>query len=187
MFQKALESAVTRLHKLRKHGAVRDFALIGGFAVARWGVPRATADIDFVFHQGTTPLETLAGELQGKLHRGGPRDPLVSAITFLEKSRAQSVPIQLLQFPPAWEEVAFEECVEEKFGRVILRTVGWKALVLLKLYAGSALDIEDAKRVLEVVKPNAKETALLFSRATRLRVSKRLERAMKRDGSADRE
>jgi hypothetical protein len=47
VFEEALTKVLSRLEAARVQGLLGDYALIGGFAVAAWGVPRATQEIDF--------------------------------------------------------------------------------------------------------------------------------------------
>ena len=47
MFQQAFTDVLSRLETAKFKGFVEAFALIGGFAVPAWGVPRATRNIDF--------------------------------------------------------------------------------------------------------------------------------------------
>ncbi|BCA56464.1 hypothetical protein W02_36040 [Nitrospira sp. KM1] len=46
MFEEALAKVIVRPDAARSEGSLDSYALIGGFAVAAWGVPRATQDID---------------------------------------------------------------------------------------------------------------------------------------------
>jgi hypothetical protein len=60
VFQQALTDVLSRLETARVHGLVEAFALIGGFAVSAWGVPRATQDIDCTVSIGTSEPQILA-------------------------------------------------------------------------------------------------------------------------------
>lgn len=48
--------------------------------------------------------------------------------------------------------------------------VNWKALVLMKLYAGRAVDLQDAKSILAVHRPDSSEQERLITRAEQLGV-----------------
>jgi len=178
VFQEALNEANKKLLSAKQGGFLRSFAIIGGLAVARWGQPRMTQDIDFVVSLADRSLEELAVYLSGKATIGGLQDPLLGAITFMHQAEEVSVPIQLIQFPPAWEEVAFQDVEEEKINKLLLPFVSWKALILLKLYAGGAQDIEDIKAVLKINQPKEKELVELLKQAESLRVDRRLEKAL---------
>ncbi len=60
MFREALIDIVHRLEQARQNGLLHAYALIGGFAFAAWGLPRATQDIDFAFDLGGTNPSLLA-------------------------------------------------------------------------------------------------------------------------------
>ncbi len=174
MFQKILEKSVARLYKSKGKGDLFSFALIGGFAVARWGNPRGTVDVDFIIKLSDLSLEDLAEKLNGRCVLGSFDDPLLGSITFTESN----IPVQLLLFPPAWEEIAFHEMTEDKVDGHLIPFVDWKALVLLKLYVGGAHDLEDARNILKNINPSKFNLEYLEKKATALRVSKRLKRVM---------
>lgn len=176
MFQIAFRSAVNQLEQLRLSGQLDSFAVIGGFAVARWGRPRATGDIDFAVRPSQTPIERLASMLGGVYRRGEITDPLLGSISFQIATGAGEVPVQLLHFPTAWEKITFHNLQRIELEHQSIPIVDWKALVLLKLYAGGALDLEDARGVLELASPKKKDRDYLEQKAKLLRISRRLKR-----------
>lgn len=173
MFAKALAEAVRRLRKLSQTGELSAFALIGGLAVSRWSEPRATGDLDFAIKLGSLSLEDLAARLKGKHRVGDIRDPLEGSVTFYVSKEA-SVPVQLVQFPPAWEEIALHDLKEHSLDALSIPIADWKAIVLLKLYAGGALDLEDARKILYVMGTEEADLSYIRKKAAALRVSKRL-------------
>ena len=174
MFQKALEQSTKKLFALKESGAIDGFAVIGAFALARVATPRATGDIDYIIGLGSHTLEELAAELNGNFTVGDFSDPLMGSVSFTETG----ISIQLLQFPPAWEACAFHELQEQLVEKTIVPFVSWKALLLLKLYAASALDIEDARQILLHVDYIESDLEDLNKKASRLRVSIRLSRLL---------
>jgi len=92
------------------------------------------------------------------------------------KTDSAEIPIQLIQFPKAWEDMAFEEIDLQVVDDIEQRFVTWQTLLLLKLYAGSALDLQDAADILTQVDPSRSELEQLEQLAVRLRVAKRLEK-----------
>lgn len=76
MFQEALTEILSRLETARNRGLLQAYALIGGFAVSAWGVPRATQDIDFAVAIGSANPQALATFLGGRFEAGEPDDPL---------------------------------------------------------------------------------------------------------------
>lgn len=174
MFEKIIAKVVNRLNSAKRSGYLEDFALIGGLAVARWGPPRATQDIDFVVKLPRDQLNQTAKFLKAQLRFGDIRDPIMSSMTITERDKLGPITVQLIQFPPSWEKVAFEHVVREKLRKIQLPIVGWKALILLKLYAGGPVDLQDAKSILETISPRKEELNDLKQQASALRISKRL-------------
>ena len=178
MFEVTLKKVLKKLEKAQTAGLLESFALIGGLAVSRWSIPRATADIDLIVALGDSKIEALAEFLGGEYLKGDIRDPLRSSISFELKDKHGPVPIQILEFPKSWEKVAFQEISLDRVGDITLPIVHWKALVLLKLYAGSPLDLQDAQNILATVSPRKKELASLKKKAATLRVSNKLEKIL---------
>jgi hypothetical protein len=80
VFEEALATILSRLEAALAQRLLRAYALIKGFAVAAWGVPRATQDIDFAIAIGTKNVEELAVFLNGRYAAGGADDPLRGVI-----------------------------------------------------------------------------------------------------------
>ena len=77
MFREALTQIVQRLETAKREGLLRGYGLIGGFAVAAWGVPRATHDIDFIIvATGGADPARLESALGGHYRPGAADDPL---------------------------------------------------------------------------------------------------------------
>lgn len=178
MFENSIKVAIARLHDAKEKRLLADFTLIGGFAVSRWSIPRATTDIDFAIVAEDERLPELAAYLQGELRKGDVRDPLLASITYTENDENGPIPIKLLQFPLSWEREIFTDIERQAFAGVELPIIGWISLVLIKLYAGGALDLQDARNILRINSPTKREKAELQKRASSLRVSKKLEKIL---------
>ena len=76
VFAQALTEIVRRLDDARTHHLLDQYALIGGFAVAAWGVPRATHDLDFALALGSADPAALSRHLNARFHSGEAEDPL---------------------------------------------------------------------------------------------------------------
>jgi hypothetical protein len=172
MFEKALENATRRLNTLKQQHVLTDFVLIGGLAVSRWGFARATADIDFLISIGKTSLEEVADKVRGTARKGDFSDPILGVINY--NVTRTKIPVQLVQLPPAWERLALENPTLQLVGTVKVPIIDWAPLVLLKMYAGGALDFQDAENIIRLNKPSAKQISALLKRASALRVSKKL-------------
>ena len=168
MFEEALTKILARLDSARENGLLANYALIGGFAVAAWGVPRATHDIDFAIAIGTKEPQALAAFLEGRYDAGGPDDPLKGVIRATVTVGATAVPLQLVFLPAIFTDAIFEQIEMLSIMNHRVPVVNWATLVLLKLYAGGPQDILDAKQILTVRQPAGDELTRLSALADRL-------------------
>ena len=109
MFREALIDIVRRLERAKQNGLLHAYALIGGFAVAAWGLPRATQDIDFALELGGADPSLLADALGGRYRPGAPDDPLAGVITLSVQPLGQAIPIELVLLPTPWTRVLFDQ------------------------------------------------------------------------------
>ncbi len=153
MFQQALTDILFRLETARLQGLIEAFALIGGFAVSAWGVPRATQDIDFAIAIGSNNPQTLANFFGGQFEAGEPDDPLKGVLHASIQLGSVVIPIQLILFPSSLTEITFRNVEIISVMDHPLPVVSWQTLVLLKLYAGGPQDKLDAHHILQVRNP----------------------------------
>lgn len=153
MFQEALIQSLTKLETAKSRGYLRDFALIGGFAVSAWGVPRATQDLDFAVTIGAADPQAAARFLGGRYDRGDRDDPLQGVIHLSVGPDHASVPLQLVVFPPSLADMIFRHVESLPVMERIVPVVGWQVLILLKLYAGGPQDRLDAQQILKARQP----------------------------------
>lgn len=168
MFEKALTEALTRLEAARAQGLLSGYALIGGFAVAAWGVPRATQDIDFAVAIGTNDPQALATFMGGHYEGGGPDDPLKGVIRATVTVASAAVPLQLVFLPSRFTGAIFQDVKTLSILNHRIPVVNWEALVLLKVYAGGPQDLLDARQILKVRQPSATELTRISNLAERL-------------------
>ena len=171
MFEEALATILSRLEAALAQRLLRAYALIGGFAVAAWGVPRATQDIHFAVAIGTKNVEELALFLNGRYEAGGAGDPLRGVIRTTVAASSVSVPVQLIVLPDAITEAVFQEVTTLSFMNRTVPVVGWERLVILKLYAGGPQDVFDARQILNVRGPSADEFRQITALARTLGLS----------------
>lgn len=158
MFQEALTEILSRLDAAQNHRLLQTYALIGGFAVSAWGVPRATHDIDFAVAIGAADPQALAIFLGGRFEVGDADDPLRGVVhTSIQVGSSTSVSLQLIFFPSALTEVAFRHVKSLSVLEQVVPVVSWQALVLLKLYAGGPQDMLDAQQILQVRRPQPED------------------------------
>lgn len=168
MFEKALTEALTRLEAARAQGLLGGYALIGGFAVAAWGVPRATHDIDFAVAIGTNDPQALATFMGGRYEGGGPDDPLRGVICATVEVASTSVPLQLVFLPSMFTDAIFQKLEILSILNHRVPVVSWEGLVLLKVYAGGPQDVLDVRQILKVRQPSVTELARISDLAERL-------------------
>lgn len=157
MFEEALTKVLSHLEAARVQGLLGDYALIGGFAVAAWGVPRATQDIDFAVAIGAKDPYALAAFIDGQYTSGGLDDPLRGVIRATVTVASGSIPLQLVFLPSAFTDAVFQRVELLSFMNRSVPVVKWDMLVMLKLYAGGPQDILDARQILKVRQPSMAE------------------------------
>lgn len=168
MFPEVLSQIIARLERARENRLLRTYALIGGFAVSAWGVSRATQDIDLAVALGTSAPSALAAHLDGTYEAGDADDPLGGVFRLTIESDAQEVPVQLIVLRPNWADEVFRDIETVKLLGCTVPIVNWRSLVLMKLYAGGPIDLQDAKGIIMVRKPGAAEQESLIAQANRL-------------------
>ena len=155
MFQDTLSRIVAQLEEAKDQGLLQEFGLIGGLAIAAWGNPRATQDIDFAIALGGAHPSGLATFLGGTYKEGDQDDPLKGVIRVNFLKTPEPIPIQLIMLPSVWAEVVFKNIHNLRLGENMIPVVSWEALLLLKLYAGGAKDLLDAQALFAHQQPNA--------------------------------
>jgi len=168
MFQEALAKTLSRLDAARNRRLLQAYALIGGFAVSAWGVPRATHDIDFAIAIGAADPHALAIFLGGRFEAGDADDPLRGVVHTSIQAGSTPVSLQLIFFPSALTEVAFRHVESLSILEQVVPVVSWQSLVLLKLYAGGPRDKLDAHQILQVRRPESDDLKQISQMAAAL-------------------
>jgi len=75
---------------------------------------------------------------------------------------------------PKWFNVAFKEIQRLNVTGCVVPVVNWQALVLLKLYAGRPVDLQDARSVVAVRNPSAVERERLVAQAVALELGQEI-------------
>lgn len=110
---------------------------------------RATVDIDLAVVLGADPV-SLAAHLQAIYHPGDHDDPLQGVFRMDLTVGETCVPVQLIVLRPQWTEVVFRDIKTVSLLDCPVPVVNWPALVLLKLYAGGPVGLQDARDILAV-------------------------------------
>jgi hypothetical protein len=161
VFAEALVHSLRQLKAAQASGFVRDFALIGGFAVAAWGVPRATQDLDFAVAVGSADPRAAAEFLGGHYEQGDADDPLRGVIHLAAGAPHESVPLRSVLFPPGIADLIFHRVEAVPLMDRTVPVVAWSVLLILKLYAGGPQDRLDAEQLLKARQPQQAELETL--------------------------
>jgi len=154
VFTQALIDITRRLDEAKTRGLLKEYALIGGFAVSAWGISRATHDIDFALALGSADPVALSRHLRAEYRRGEPHDPLQGVYRIRVAVKDHEIPVQLIVFPPAWTPIIVDGIVALPVLGCSVPVISWQGLILLKLYAGGPQDLLDAQHILDVRQPN---------------------------------
>jgi len=170
VFSEILGQIITRLGQARKDGLLQAYALIGGFAVSAWGVSRATQDIDLAVVLGTSDPRALAAHFSATYEAGDADDLLQGVFHLTVEYKGQGVPVQLIVLRPKWTDVVFKGIETLKVLGCEVPVVNWQALVLMKLYAGGPVDVQDARSIMAVRNPSTEDKKRLIAQADGLGV-----------------
>jgi hypothetical protein len=143
------------------------FALIGGLAVAAWGIVRATEDIDFLADSDPSPLADsplrLALKRLFERHgchvdwRVGAHDDPIPLLLRIELSRPRhGLGVDILWASKSWQRDALIRTVEVRVSRRRVRVLHPEDLILLKLEAGGPRDLFDIQGLLSAPPPELK-------------------------------
>ena len=165
MFQEALAEILSRLETAQSRGLLSRYALIGGFAVSAWGVPRATQDIDFAIAIAQADPKALAAFIGGRYQAGEPDDPLRGVVVVSIEVEHEPISLQLLFFPSLLTELAFRHVETLSVLGCSVPVVSWPVLIILKLYAGGPRDLLDVHQLLKVRRPQANDVQEIESMA----------------------
>lgn len=146
MFRELIEKTASELNKRRIL-----YMIIGGQAVLLYGEPRLTKDIDIALGIGVDRL----GEVRKIVQKLALKILVDSPENFVRKTMVLPVIDEktgiridfIFSFSP-YEKQAIERAVGIKFGKTQVRFASREDVVIHKIIAGRARDIEDVKAVL---------------------------------------
>jgi hypothetical protein len=163
-----------------------EFALLGGYAVVTWGVPRATFDVDVLIDADEPRLRRALEELErcgfgiDSIYKSGWRDrildmPLAKAQVF---RNGRSISSDLFPVSTPLQRSAFARAlkIEVPDAGIVARVITAADLILFKLLADRPKDRLDIQNVLTV--QGVPEAAYVREWAERLGVSERWDRAL---------
>jgi predicted nucleotidyltransferase len=142
---KQLESSFREVIGFLEKGGYR-YAVIGGIAVAQWGFPRATNDVDI---KVLVPNTDYAGMRAALLKRfperariDAPENPFIVAVTMGE------VIVDFLLTLPGYEEQIIDRAVRRDFGGISAWVCSIEDLIIQKVVAGREKDWLDLEALL---------------------------------------
>lgn len=135
-----LDPAITA--HLRAQGV--QYCLIGGFALAAYGYPRYTADVDLLTTDRRVLDETFwhAVARKPEIRRGDDFDPLLGVVRWTGE-----LPVDLIVTGNYAAKLAVDSATPNPARIPVAPII---PLILLKLEAGGAFDLDDIARLLEV-------------------------------------
>ena len=143
------EELVALIEGLESRGV--EYALCGGLAMAVWGLPRATVDIDLLIPPSAVPAaEAVAGSL-GYTVKARPMNfcdgaILIQRISKLDPAGGDVLMLDLLLVTPPIEDVWTSRMRAEWDGGMI-SVVSREGMVKLKTFRSSGTDLDDIKRL----------------------------------------
>ncbi len=126
------------------------FSIIGGIALARWGEPRTTLDVDATllteFGEEDDCIDVLLGEFQSRI--SNPKEfAIQNRVLLLQAANGVGLDIALGGLP--FEEHVILRATEFDFGQdAILLTASAEDMVVLKAFAGRPQDWVDVEGIL---------------------------------------
>ena len=131
------------------------YALIGGLALAFYGVVRATRDLDLLIVLSPADVEKLAEQLTANGLPASPRkgasgDPVVGVVAAQVPVGASQLICALLLPSARWQSEAVRKAQTFDLEGSQVRVVQARDLFLLKLHAGGPQDLLDTSQLLQM-------------------------------------
>ena len=133
------------------------FALAGGYAVAAWGVVRATRDIDFLAAAPGNLAMKLVAELKkagfnAVLRKGDESDPLLGLIHVELPNSPDTEPVDIVLGIRGMPSGLYSRTVKVLFMGFEIPVVAPEDLIVLKCIAAGPIDLKDARAIFAVSK-----------------------------------
>ena len=130
------------------------YAIVGAFAASFYGLVRASLDADAVIsvEKNKKKLEKLLSSLKKEawktdIRQGDSNDPVRGVINIEDKFKNR---VDLLTGISGMKEDVFDRVMPASFLKTKIKIVGIEDFIAMKIFAGSAKDIQDAIGVLQV-------------------------------------
>ena len=144
MFQKLLKKIA---NELNAHNI--PYMVIGGQAVLIYGEPRLTKDIDITLGVGVSKLNEINGIVE-KLNLKILVDEnfVQNTMVLLVIDEKTGIRVDFIFSFSLYEKQAIERATEVKFGNTVVKFASLEDLVIHKIIAGRAIDIEDVRSII---------------------------------------
>lgn len=157
------------------------FALAGGYAVAAWGVVRATRDIDFLASVPLSRIKVLLRDLEKAGFKtdyrvGDQGDPVKGVIGLEPTKAADAEPVEIILGINKMPAGIFTRARQIPFFGLEVPVTSPEDLIILKCMAAGPVDLEDARTIfrimnkkldLEYLKSEFKRCRLSWEKLTR--------------------
>jgi hypothetical protein len=137
------------------------YMLIGGLAVAQWGEPRATLDVDVTVWVGADQFEAVVARLASRLvPRTKKPEEFARRTRVLPVNSSNGIPVDIVFAQWPFEAEAIGQAVERTVSGASIRVANLEYLLLLKLVSDRPRDLEDAAALLRRHQGNVDYSAL---------------------------
>ncbi len=146
MFRKLLTKIA---NELDKHHI--SYMVIGGQAVLLYGEPRLTKDIDITLDmevEGFERMKDVIGNLTLRILIDDPEEFLQKTMVLPTIDDKTGIKVDFIFSFSQYEKQAIKRAVDVKFGRTIVKFASLEDIIIHKIIAGRARDIEDIKTIL---------------------------------------
>jgi predicted nucleotidyltransferase len=140
------------------------YVIVGAFAASFYGVVRASLDADAVIsvNGDENKLNDLLAPLKKSglkvaVRRGDLRDPIRCVVNIEDKFQNR---VDLLMGIRGMNKDVFKRAVTTSFMNTQIKIIGIEDFVAMKIFAGSAKDLEDARGVLKISARKINKTLL---------------------------
>lgn len=146
-----LEELVTLIDALESRRI--EYAVCGGLAMAIWGLPRATVDIDLLVEPGSLGAIEEVAAFHGYTFKANPMTfsggaIVIHRVTKIDPDGGDVLMLDLLLVTPAVTD-AWQNRTRVQWDHGVMSVVSREGLVKLKSYRSSGIDLDDIKRLQE--------------------------------------
>jgi len=145
MFQKLLKKIA---NELSAHNI--PYMVIGGQAVLLYGEPRLTKDIDITLGIGIEGLKEVNSVIIQKLNLKALVDEnfVQNTMVLLAMDEKTGIRVDFIFSSSLYEKQAIKRAFDIKFGNTIVKFSSLEDLIIHKIIAGRAIDIEDVRSII---------------------------------------